>query len=260
MRKENLFYQEMGKGRSVILLHGLAASHHDWKWLAADLINQGFKAYYPDLPGHGASPGPIDPNCFNVNFIIDRLISWIEQVEISLPLTLIGHSLGGYLCLGLVKYFGSHVTKLVLVSPLYTPNQIFILSRMALKYPILGELSLRLVKVPLITTYLKVTEPLYGKYPPEARLQTALDFKQTDPASMRYPNSIKDLSTELAEIHCPTLVIWGKHDSVLMPKFQSFLTGEIPKARGFTFENCGHEPHFTKMERFNPLVLSFLKD
>ena len=258
MTEKILHYQEIGVGKSVIMLHGLAASNQDWIWLAPDLVKSGFKAYFPDLPGHGFSPGPEDSNNFNVDYIFKKLITWITQTKIPKPIILIGHSLGAYLGIRLVQHYGNQISKLVLVSPLYTPNQIFFLGRYAMRYPLLSEQAIRLTNIHIVNFIMALTEPITGKYRPKARMQTALDYTQTEPASMRIPASTNDLSPFLEQILCPTLVIWGKRDPTLNPKYQADLVRKIPNAQGYSFPGCGHEPHLTQTKKFNQLVLSFL--
>ena len=46
-------YVKEGDGPPVILIHGLAASLHDWDDLIPELAANGYSAYAPDLLGHG---------------------------------------------------------------------------------------------------------------------------------------------------------------------------------------------------------------
>ena len=52
-------YVQQGTGSPVILVHGLAASLHDWDALLPELASAGYAAYALDLLGHGESFKPL---------------------------------------------------------------------------------------------------------------------------------------------------------------------------------------------------------
>ncbi len=55
---QEINYLVEGQGAPVILIHGLAASCYDWSALLPALAFAGYRAYAPDLIGHGKSPKP----------------------------------------------------------------------------------------------------------------------------------------------------------------------------------------------------------
>jgi pimeloyl-ACP methyl ester carboxylesterase len=111
-KKELLFSVIQGTGIPVIMLHGLTASHHDWDSLTSEVTQAGYRVYAPDLLGHGDSPRPTNPAIYNLDNLYDSLLDWIEQVHIPKPFFLIGHSLGGYLCLKIAIDQPNHVLGL----------------------------------------------------------------------------------------------------------------------------------------------------
>lgn len=46
-----------GTGRTVVLVHGWAGRAADWRHMAHDLIDAGWRVVVPDLPAHGAADG-----------------------------------------------------------------------------------------------------------------------------------------------------------------------------------------------------------
>ena len=258
MQMREIYYQTKGNGPNVILFHGLAASHHDWVWIMPELVANGFHVFTPDLPGHGKSSGPQNPNEYTIDYIFSQIIQWIETVEIKKPIILIGHSLGAYLSILLANHFRNNISKLVLVSPFFNPKQIYFLARKAMKHPIISEQALRFANVKLVDSILALSEPITGKYPPNSRWQTAVDYTYTKPASMRFLATSKDLTPILKNIFCPTLVIWSEQDFILRPKLNATLLKSIRNAQGVPLKGYGHEPHLTQTEIFNKLVLNFL--
>ena len=51
-------YVQAGEGAPVIMLHGLAASLHDWDALLPALARAGYAGYALDILGHGDSAKP----------------------------------------------------------------------------------------------------------------------------------------------------------------------------------------------------------
>ena len=241
------------------MLHGLAASHHDWDWLAPQVIQAGYQVFVPDLPGHGDSPRPRSPASYTLDYLYQALVVWMEQESLPEPFFLIGHSLGGYLSLKIAIERPKQVLGLVLAAPFYSLKQIFPLARHVLKLPMLSEQVLRLATPQMVDSILWFTAPVLGNYPSQARRQTALDYTRTIPASMRFPASAQDLSSSLASIEIPVLTVWGKHDLMLRPQFFNWLVKALPLAHGIAIPACGHEPHLAYMAEFNQLALDFIK-
>ena len=255
----SLYSVIQGKGLPVVLLHGLAASHHDWDWLAPLLVQFEYQVYLPDLLGHGDSPRPSEISCYTLDKLYTALLMWMEQVRVPKRFFLIGHSLGGYLSLKIAINHPEQVLGLVLTAPFFTLKQILPLARQALQYPTLSEQALKLATPPMVNSILRLASPVLGNYPPQARWRTATDYTRTIPASMRFPASAQDLTPALVSIKAPAIVIWGKNDLMLQPRYFERLVQALPNAQGHAFPACGHEPHLTRMAQFNQLTLDFLK-
>ena len=88
-----LAYHELGRGRPVVLLHGLFSSAHV-NWIkfghAAKLAASGLRVIMPDLRAHGASAAPHDP----VNYPDGILGRDLEELVAHLGLT--DYDLGGF--------------------------------------------------------------------------------------------------------------------------------------------------------------------
>lgn len=85
-----------GQGSPIVFLHGLGMSASTWE-AVAELLADRFTVLAVDLPGHGDSPVPDDPEAFTR----DAALADIDDVlaTIDAPPILVGHSLGGYLAL-----------------------------------------------------------------------------------------------------------------------------------------------------------------
>lgn len=94
-----LFFFESGKGFPVVFIHGFCESSNIWKSLSNELSEE-FRIICPDLPGFGESPLPED--AFSLEDIGDSIVSWLKSLGIE-QCIVIGHSLGGYIALEILK-------------------------------------------------------------------------------------------------------------------------------------------------------------
>jgi pimeloyl-ACP methyl ester carboxylesterase len=99
-----------GDGVPVLLVHGYSASHEMWTatgWTQA-LERAGRTWLAPDLPGHGASEKPHEPQAYAVDALVAELASVLDG-----PADVIGYSLGGELALELALAHPERVRRLV---------------------------------------------------------------------------------------------------------------------------------------------------
>ena len=115
-QNKKIYYKVYGKGRPVVLLHGIPINSNVWNDLAVSLQND-FLVITPDIPGTGQSEilqgenVSIEDYADVIKAILDNELS-----EVSPPTgggdlegaTMIGHSMGGYITLAFAeKYPGS---------------------------------------------------------------------------------------------------------------------------------------------------------
>jgi pimeloyl-ACP methyl ester carboxylesterase len=67
-------------------------------------------------------------------------------------------------------------------------------------------------------------------------------------------------ASRLAGIGAPALVVVGEHDSSAMHAIADLVAREVPGARKEVIPDAGHHPNMEHPERFNELVLSFLRE
>jgi pimeloyl-ACP methyl ester carboxylesterase len=258
-------YVSQGKGSPVILVHGLAASLHDWDLLLPRLMTAGYTGYALDLLGHGESPKP-EVRAYPVDWLFDHFVQWLDSLNLSEPAVLIGHSLGAYLALEYARRFPSRTRGLVLVNPFYSRDQLPFILRQTNNLPFLRGLSSRktpgwLLRVMIDISSISMGLRAHGLHSltPEVRLQTALDYARTAPGVYDLLNTLPDLMPSLASIQTPTLVVWGERDQTLAPSSFFRLLNTLPNATG-EHVPAGHVPHQSNSDWFIGLVLDFLQN
>jgi pimeloyl-ACP methyl ester carboxylesterase len=222
-----------------------------------EMAEAGYRVIAPDLPGHGDSHKPEDPQQYHIEAIYTRLCDWIESLEIDQPFMLVGHSLGGYLSLLHSARAPRHVRGLVLIDPLYTSKQLAPLLQFLRQRPALGIKAIKVVPEWVINTILG-WDPGSAKYfSPQVRQQIANDYKRASPQFLNITRDIPDLSDVLSQITAPAQVIWGQHDLTLRPSSFYSITRMLPNAIGKPIPHTGHQPHIGRPDIVNRIILEF---
>jgi len=256
---------QQGEGKPVILIHGLAASRHDWDSLVPALADSGYLACALDLLGHGESYKPNRLEEYTIENVFQHMAGWMESLHLSDPSILIGHSLGGYLALEYALRFPETVRALVLVNPFYSIHQLskflqFIFSRPLMNTTLIEKTPYWLFRIVIDVSSLQFGNTNDGVHalPESVRIQTALDYKRAAPGIYNIPRTLRDLTPDLPRIQVPALIIWGARDKTLAPASFRKLVEALPNGRGKAIPPCGHVVHQCHPVRFNREVLDFL--
>ena len=98
------------KKKPLMILHGFLGSLDNWKMYAKKFIKH-YSIYLVDLRNHGLSP---HSNEFNYQVMIEDLEALIQQQGLK-EISLIGHSMGGKLAIGLTKKRPEWVDNLIVI-------------------------------------------------------------------------------------------------------------------------------------------------
>ena len=258
-------FVQQGNGTPVIMIHGLAASLHDWDDLIPDLTKHGYASYALDILGHGDSPKPAS-RAYRMEWLYEHFEHWMRSLRLTEPAIVIGHSLGGYIALEYARRVSAWTRGLILVDPFYSLLQLPVLLRRTYRHPTLsGFVTGRLpewvfrVVVDLTSVSMGHSTGALHALPEHIRAQTALDYTRTAPGVYNIPNTGEDLTEHLHSISRPTLVVWGERDQTLAPSSFHKLVELMPHATGRSIR-AGHVPHQSNAEWFNAQVLEFLRE
>lgn len=258
-------YVRQGTGAPVIMIHGLAASLHDWDDLIPKLSANGYACYAPDLLGHGDSP-KLDSRAYQMDWIFEHFVDWMKSLRLTEPAILIGHSMGGHIALEYARRVSVWTRGLILVNPFYSRSQLPLLLRHTYGRTNLSELVIGRTPESWFRFFVNMSSAAIGhsvgalrSLPERIREQTLLDYKRTASGVYHIPNVITDMTQHLQEINTPTLVVWGDRDKTLAPASFPYLVNTLPRARGEVIR-AGHVPHQSHAEEFNQIVTKFLKE
>lgn len=101
-----------GTGNPIVLLHGFLESSKIWEPFIADLSKKR-KVIYMDLPGHGGSGTLGEVHTMEQQAtIVKTVLDTLGETSV----TLVGHSMGGYVCLAFLEQYPELVKSIMLMN------------------------------------------------------------------------------------------------------------------------------------------------
>ncbi len=99
----NLFYQDEGDGRTVVLLHGFAADtnvNYVRSGILDLLLDEGYRVVTLDARGHGLSSKPTEPEAYANDAMKRDVVALFDHLGLD-DVVLVGYSMGAHLSLRL---------------------------------------------------------------------------------------------------------------------------------------------------------------
>ncbi|WP_316190922.1 alpha/beta hydrolase [Bradyrhizobium sp. SZCCHNS2096] len=112
-RGQRLHYTVDGAGPLVVLQHGLLLDGASWRRCGiVDVLAQDFRVVCVDSLGHGRSDKPADPALYAQDQRAGDIVAVIDDLGCERA-HVIGHSMGGWLAVGVAKDYASRLSSLV---------------------------------------------------------------------------------------------------------------------------------------------------
>ena len=108
----DLFYEEIGCGKPVVLIHGFPLDHTTWLPVS-NLLAEKAHCILPDVRGMGRSP--VTGIETTISVMADDIVRLMDRLSIE-KAVIVGHSMGGYICMDIVHNHPDRVSGLGLVA------------------------------------------------------------------------------------------------------------------------------------------------
>lgn len=254
-------YLREGDGDPVILLSPGAASVVGWKE-QIDVLAREHTVYVVDLPGQGYTKLKDDGFHWDLTAMTGAIGTFMDAVGVRRA-AMAGNSWSGGWALAFAQRHPERVSKLALLDATALDVR-DTWSWEIMKYPVVGELLANLTGTGKDTYRSWASNVLVN----QARVTPELVDELWAPATFR--DNLRAMyllergldwgETERAmpATRTPTLVVWGRQDTVVPAWHAGRIAALMPDARPYVLEGCGHAVQLDCPERVNELLLGFL--
>jgi pimeloyl-ACP methyl ester carboxylesterase len=235
-----------GRGKPLLMLHGGGGPISSRPF--ADQLADHFEIIEPIHPGFSGTPIP--SRFDSVEDLVYLYLDLIEALDLK-DVTLLGHSLGGWIAAEIAVRNLSRVSRLVLADAIgIKPG-----GRDERDIPDIFAMSPD--KVEALLWHDATYAPSEANRSDQdwqmmAANRVALGMYTWDP----YMHNPK-LMDRLHRITVPTLLLWGAHDRFVRPSYGQAYAQRIPGARLELIDDAGHVPHVEQPAAFVRHVLAF---
>ena len=240
IEKGGFKYLTSGKGKPIVILHGLMGGLGNFEGFISHFPKLGYQLFMPELPIYTASL--LNTNVKYFSKFINDFIKFLELDKV----ILVGNSLGGHVGLLHAKLFPEFTKALVLTgsSGLYE-------NAMGDTYPKRGDYDF--IK--------KKTENVF--YSPKIATKEVVDevFESVNDRNkvirilaMAKSAIRHNMAKDLPKIKIPTALIWGENDKVTPPEVAEEFNNLLPDSKLFWIKKCGHAPMMEHPDKFNSII------
>ncbi|MBP7738966.1 MAG: alpha/beta hydrolase [Spirochaetes bacterium] len=242
-----LSYRKQGDfpGPAIILIHGAVGDSRLYRFQIRHFGHR-FKTIALDLPGHGNSYNGVKPSLDDFIYAIEDII---KEEGIS-SYVLMGHSMGGGVCLEACRRRLSGMIGMVLVST----SAVLPISDVLVDIMERDDMN-ALADMIVGAVFSRKMEVLIG-FARKGLHEMDRNVILTDMEICRG----MDYTGILGNIDIPVLVIANRGDKVINCDSTTALASGIPNARVVVFDHSGHVPFFENPHGFNDAVDAFLAD
>lgn len=260
---------------TLVLVHGGADHCRSWDWIARH-FRRDWHVVAPDLRGHGDSAWS-DSGDYGVPGYVVDLAALVDHLGPQ-PVTLVGHSLGGTVCLRYTGIFPERVRRLASIEgigrlPQVTQEHAAVAAADALRHWIaertrlaqrnerrLASLEAAYQRLHQKNAHLSAEQAWHlTRHAARVHADGTVNWKFDYLAQARVPYDLtpEQQASLWARIDCPTLLIWGTRTWVSNPARDGRLR-HFRQARLELIEGAGHWVHHDRLEKVIGLLAEHL--
>lgn len=251
------FYEDLGSGRPIVLLHGARSDHRIWADRAAALADE-YRLIVPDVRGHGRTGGS-ERSSYSIPLFADDLHALVTELELERPVVC-GLSMGGMIAQVFADRHPDSRSGLCVIGS-SAPE---ILTRgqwvqVAFVLPAVRAVQRVVDPERVLTGANWVLERIYGEaasgdVDEAERIQRAYDAsvpeqdaaerdKVTDALTSYY-----EVSIDYEAFDVPALVMTGEHEPSMTGRHAEYICEQIPDGERRTIPDAGHHSHVDNPE------------
>ncbi len=253
-------FDDRGSGPVVVMVPGLGDVRAEYRFLAAKLVEAGYRAVTMDLRGHGrSSTGWPDHGCAAIGSDVVALVAHLDAG----PAVLIGTSMGAGAVASAAAEAPEMTAALVLIGPF--------VRTIPPKSRLKGILQKAMIRIALAGPWAPgVWGSYYVSLYPTAKPADLDDYRSALVKNLGEPGRLAalkamlaagrdDIEPRLSEVRAPTLVVMGSKDPDFAdPAAEAETVARLLRGTVTMIEGAGHYPHAEMPETTASAVLAFL--
>jgi pimeloyl-ACP methyl ester carboxylesterase len=250
-----IFYEVLGSGPPVVLLHPFPANHELWL-PAAQALTSRYRVILPDLRGHGDSslgegPATMAKHAADIAWVMDD--AKVQRAP------LVGNSIGGYAIFEFWRRYPGRASALVLCN---TKAQADTREARASRLQAARDVMERgtelffesmLTKLMGATTHCARPDLVDGALR-MMRKMSPEDVAMVQRGMAERPDSVETLKT----INVPTLIVTGDEDTVTGVAEAELMQRNIPGSQMKVISKAGHYSPWERPEEVGKMIRQFL--
>ncbi len=248
---------DAGSGTPVVFIHGVMMSGRFFDHQVS-FFSRGYRVIVPDLRGHGQSEKVLYGHTV-ANYARD-LKELFDELHVERPV-LVGWSMGSMVMYEYLKQFGQDdVAGMVIVDQ---PPSDFAWD--GYEFGVLTVQALGEMVEALQMDQQAVAEAFAGlmlhEETPTTKAWMVEEITRVPPAvatTILVNQTFQDYRPFFAEVHIPTLVLFGRDNKLTPPEAGEYITNHIAGAKLQIFEHSSHVPFIEEAEAFNEAVKAFV--
>jgi pimeloyl-ACP methyl ester carboxylesterase len=258
-----VYYELFGEGRPIIMLHGWSIDHRHMVNDMEPLFrhHDGWKRVYPDLPGHGRTPGK--DWITNQDMMLDVVVDFVDNVIPRQRFAVAGTSAGAYLARGLVYRRAALIDGLLLTVPLIVaddtkrtiPPQVVLVEDPGLTSELEPDeaeiLQLAVVQSRMVLEALRAGPPSGG----ESGDQEFQAKIRENPENYAFSFDVDRLPEPFG---APTLIVAGRQDFVVGYRDAWGILENYPRGTFVVLDRSGHLLRIEQEDLFCALANEWL--
>jgi pimeloyl-ACP methyl ester carboxylesterase len=256
VKGSEIWYIERGAGTPLLLVHGFPLDHAMWT-AQIDGLSARHRVIAPDLPGFGRSPAVADK--FSMAQFADDLAALLDVLHVVEPIVCCGLSMGGYIALQFWHRHRARLRGLVLCDTRAAADAPEAAqARLAVADRVLCEGPGVLAEGMLPRLFSDATRQQRPALVDEVRSVILAADRRGVAAAARGMAERPDMTSELARIDCPALVIAGENDVISPPDEMRSLAQAMPRASFVEVAAAGHLAPLENPAEVNAAMGAFL--
>jgi pimeloyl-ACP methyl ester carboxylesterase len=257
----------IGEGPDVLLIHGLGGAKSSFLDTAAALSKR-YRVHALDLPGFGGSTKPLTYQ-YTARSFSETVIDVMDALGIERA-HLVGNSMGGRVSIEVGLRHPERVAGMALLCPAVAFIRREYHPIVRLLRPELGVLPHRFMRRMVEAQFWSLFCDPDAVDPSVA--DVAVDEFQriygSAGARFAFLSSARNIYLDkpfgrggfyprLNQLGCPTLFVWGTHDTLIPQAFKRHVEKWLPRAEQIVLENCGHVPQIERADEVNAMLEGF---